>query len=109
MVQSTVAAAKALNRERVQFEVAGGNYRLVVAFDLLRQFAFVKFIARVRSTTLSMALRYRKFEEAPMDIRPIRTDGDHRVALAEIEACWGASERSEAGIARCAGRAGEEL
>ena len=27
-----------------------------------------------------------------MDIRPIRTDKDHRAALAEIEACWGAPE-----------------
>ena len=26
-----------------------------------------------------------------MDIRPIRTDEDHRAALAEIEALWGAS------------------
>lgn len=33
-----------LNRERVRFEVAGGNYRLVVAFDFRRQVAFVKFI-----------------------------------------------------------------
>jgi HTH-type transcriptional regulator/antitoxin HigA len=32
-----------------------------------------------------------------MDIRPIRTDDDHRSALAEIEACWGAPEGSEAG------------
>ena len=32
-----------------------------------------------------------------MDIRPIRTDQDHRAALAEIEACWGAPEGSEAG------------
>lgn len=31
-----------------------------------------------------------------MDIRPIRTDEDHRTALAEIEACWGAPEGSEA-------------
>ena len=31
-----------------------------------------------------------------MDIRPIRTDDDHRAALAEIEACWGAPEGSEA-------------
>ena len=30
-----------------------------------------------------------------MDIRPIRTDEDHRTALAEIEACWGAPEGSE--------------
>jgi HTH-type transcriptional regulator/antitoxin HigA len=32
-----------------------------------------------------------------MDIRPIRTDEDHRATLAEIEACWGAPEGSEAG------------
>ncbi len=32
------------NRERVRFEVAGGNYRLVAAFDFRRQIAFVKFI-----------------------------------------------------------------
>jgi HTH-type transcriptional regulator / antitoxin HigA len=30
-----------------------------------------------------------------MDIRPIRTDEDHRAALAEIAACWGAPEGSE--------------
>jgi HTH-type transcriptional regulator / antitoxin HigA len=32
-----------------------------------------------------------------MEIRPIRTDKDHRAALAEIDACWGAAEGSEAG------------
>jgi HTH-type transcriptional regulator/antitoxin HigA len=32
-----------------------------------------------------------------MDIRPIRTDRDHRAALREIEACWGAREGSEKG------------
>jgi len=32
-----------------------------------------------------------------VDIRPIRTDDDHRAALAAIEACWGASEGSEEG------------
>lgn len=32
-----------------------------------------------------------------MNIRPIRTDEDHRAALAEIEACWGAAEGTEAG------------
>jgi len=43
-VQTTVPKAKVLNRERVRFEVAGGNYRLVIAFDFRRQIAFVKFI-----------------------------------------------------------------
>jgi HTH-type transcriptional regulator / antitoxin HigA len=32
-----------------------------------------------------------------MDIRPIRTDEDHRAAVAEIEACWGALEGTEEG------------
>ena len=32
-----------------------------------------------------------------MDIRPIRTDQDHRAALAAIEACWGAAEGTEEG------------
>jgi len=32
-----------------------------------------------------------------MEIRPIHTDDDHRAALAEIEACWGAPEGSEEG------------
>ena len=32
-----------------------------------------------------------------MDIRPIRTDEDHRAALAEIDACWGAPDGTEEG------------
>jgi mRNA interferase HigB len=43
-VQAAAPKAKVLSRERVRFEVAGGNYRLVVAFDFRRQIAFVKFI-----------------------------------------------------------------
>ena len=43
-VQKASPKAKVLNRERVRFEVAGGNFRLVVAFDFRRQVAFVKFI-----------------------------------------------------------------
>jgi mRNA interferase HigB len=35
--QAAAPKAKALNRERARFEVAGGNYRLVVAFDFHRQ------------------------------------------------------------------------
>jgi HTH-type transcriptional regulator / antitoxin HigA len=33
--------------------------------------------------------------EHRVNIRPIRTDQDHRAALAEIKACWGAPEGSE--------------
>jgi len=43
-VQKAAPKAKVLNRERVRFEVAGGNYRLIAAFDFRRQIAFVKFI-----------------------------------------------------------------
>ncbi|HVL73238.1 MAG TPA: type II toxin-antitoxin system HigB family toxin [Beijerinckiaceae bacterium] len=43
-VQRAFSKAKALNGERVRFEVAGGNYRMVVAFDFERQIAFIKFI-----------------------------------------------------------------
>jgi HTH-type transcriptional regulator / antitoxin HigA len=32
-----------------------------------------------------------------MEIRPIRSDKDHRAALAEIDACWGAAEGTEEG------------
>jgi len=43
-IQRAAPKSKVLNRERVRFEVVGGNYRLVVAFDFRRQVAFVKFI-----------------------------------------------------------------
>jgi mRNA interferase HigB len=43
-IQKTAPKARVLNSERVRFEIAGGNYRLVVAFDFRRQIAFVKFI-----------------------------------------------------------------
>ena len=36
--------AKALNAERVRFEIAGGNYRLVVAIKFTARIVFVKFI-----------------------------------------------------------------
>jgi mRNA interferase HigB len=41
-VQRTALKCKVLNRERVRFEIAGGNYRLATAFDFRRQLAFVK-------------------------------------------------------------------
>jgi HTH-type transcriptional regulator/antitoxin HigA len=45
-----------------------------------------------------------------MDIRPIRTDRDHRAALKEIDACWGAPEGSEKGDRlECDARACREL
>lgn len=38
------SGAVILNGERARFEVAGGNHRLIVSFDLRRQIAFVKFV-----------------------------------------------------------------
>ena len=43
-VQRAAPKAKVLNGEWVRFEFAGGNYRMIVAFDFRRQIAFVKFI-----------------------------------------------------------------
>lgn len=43
-VQLSFSKAKVLNGERVRFEVAGGDYRMVVAFDFRRAIAFIKFI-----------------------------------------------------------------
>lgn len=43
-IQQAFPKARVLNGERVRFEVAGGDYRLIAAFDFVRQAAFVKFI-----------------------------------------------------------------
>jgi len=43
-VQAGFSKAKVLNGERVRFEVSGGDYRMVVAFDFGRQIAFIKFL-----------------------------------------------------------------
>jgi len=43
-VISTFPKASVLNAERVSFEIAGGNYRLIAAFDFTRQLVFVKFL-----------------------------------------------------------------
>ena len=43
-VVGSFSKAKAINRERVRFEVAGGNYRLIVSFHFPLQIAYVKFV-----------------------------------------------------------------
>ena len=43
-VQSAFSKARALNGERVRFEIAGGDFRLICAFDFRRSIAFVKFV-----------------------------------------------------------------
>jgi mRNA interferase HigB len=59
-IQSAFPKAKVLNAERVRFEVAGGNYRMIVAFDFKRQIAFIKFLGthaeydRIDAITISL-------------------------------------------------------
>jgi mRNA interferase HigB len=59
-VQTAFSKAKALNGERVRFEVAGGDCRMIVAFDFRRAIAFVKFISthadydRIDALTISL-------------------------------------------------------
>jgi mRNA interferase HigB len=43
-VRLAAPSAKILNRERARFEIAGGNFRMIVAFDFGRDIAFIKFI-----------------------------------------------------------------
>ncbi|QTL04813.1 type II toxin-antitoxin system HigB family toxin [Aquabacter sp. L1I39] len=43
-VKAVFSKAKALNGERVRFEIHGGDYRLIVAFHFGLKIAFVKFI-----------------------------------------------------------------
>ncbi len=43
-VQRAFPKAKVLNRERVRFEVAGGNYRLIAAFHFPSRAVYIKFI-----------------------------------------------------------------
>ena len=47
-VQNEAPSARVLNGERVRFEVAGGNYRLIASFDFQRQAVFVKFLGTHR-------------------------------------------------------------
>jgi mRNA interferase HigB len=55
-----VPKAKVLNRDRVRFEVAGGNYRLIASFDFRRQIVFIKFLGShaeydaINALTISM-------------------------------------------------------
>ena len=53
--------SKVLNRDRVRLEVAGGNYRLVAAFDFRRQIVFVKFVGSHAEYDVIDALTVAKF------------------------------------------------
>jgi mRNA interferase HigB len=43
-VRFAAPKAKILNGERARFEVVGGNFRMIVAFDFDRGIVFIKFI-----------------------------------------------------------------
>lgn len=60
-VRHAAPNATILNGERVKFEVAGGNYRLIVAIDFGRQIVFVKFIGTHAEYDKIDALRVSKF------------------------------------------------
>ena len=59
-VQATFSKAKVLNGERVRFEIHGGDYRLIVAFNFRLGIAVVKFIGthaeydRIDALTVSL-------------------------------------------------------
>ncbi|WP_314962250.1 type II toxin-antitoxin system HigB family toxin [Bradyrhizobium cosmicum] len=43
-IQVTFPGVVALNGERARFEIAGGNFRLIVSFSFKHQIPFIKFI-----------------------------------------------------------------
>lgn len=43
-IQAAFPKSVVLNGERVRFEVAGGNYRMIVAFDFTRRALYIKFL-----------------------------------------------------------------
>ena len=43
-VRHSFSKAKILNGERARFEIGGGDFRLIAAFDFANQIAYVKFI-----------------------------------------------------------------
>ncbi|BCW90115.1 hypothetical protein sos41_32830 [Alphaproteobacteria bacterium SO-S41] len=43
-VTGALSSAKTLSAERARFEVSGGDFRLIAAFDFRRQIVFVKFL-----------------------------------------------------------------
>ena len=43
-VTGSFSKAKVVSEHRVRFEVQGGNFRMIVAFDFVRGIAFIKFL-----------------------------------------------------------------
>jgi len=96
-VQAAFSKAKALNGERVRFEVAGGDFRLIAAFDFRRSIAFVKFVGTHAEYNKIDADRKSVLKVEIMNVRPIRNDSDHEATLREIEQLWSADEGTDDG------------
>ena len=43
-VAQSVAKSKVVTNDRLRFEISGGSFRAIVAFDWVKQIAFVKFV-----------------------------------------------------------------
>lgn len=96
-VQAAFPKAEVLNADRVRFEVAGGQYRLIAAFDFEKQIVFVKFLGTHGEDDAVDAKTVARFLESAMEIMPIDSDADHRAALVEIDRLWGAARGTPAG------------
>ena len=60
-VVKTFTKAKKLNGERARFEVAGGNYRMIVAFNFKKAIAFIKFVGTHKEYDKIDALKVSKY------------------------------------------------
>ena len=60
-LQKAFANGKALNGERMRFEIAGGNYRLIASFNFKAKIAFVKFLGTHRDYDAVDALTVSQF------------------------------------------------
>jgi mRNA interferase HigB len=60
-IQAAFANAKILNGERARFEIAGGKYRLIVAFKFRSKIAFIKFVGTHREYDSVDALTVSQF------------------------------------------------
>src|SRR3546814_10283251 len=66
-VMADFSKAKTVTAERVRFEVAGGDHRMIVAFHFRRGIAFIKFIGthaeydRIDAATVDQFLRTGKW------------------------------------------------
>jgi len=80
-----------------QIRDCGRKLSLRAAFGFRRQVAFVTFVGTHAEYDRIDALHSAILRRFPMEVRPIRSDKDHRAALAEIDAYWGAAEGTEEG------------